>query len=364
MQIGLMADVHYHPFTRYAKIDAGGNNSWIGQTLSLLEQAYQEFKRRGITWVVYLGDMFEVGHRSETDYFNQIHEFHRQKANQGFRITAIVGNHDQTYPGSPVSILAAMKDCMEVVNEYDWKALTNNVVVHFMPYREDPEEINRSFQDGLAANPAGLRHIVLGHLAVWGAAQGRGEYVPHHQVMATIFAQADLVLLGHYHKRQSLTPMVHYIGSLCSLDFGDAGDRDKRGLAILDTHDLSVEYVNLPSIGFEVMTAEDAMACVSGHQAEDQGVPVVQNCIVRVDYEAPVDEDTIRQGLLAAGARHVVFSGTQSKAQRVRVDSGQPGEEDGPGVEKYIKTYVQSFGGLLDAKRLISTGMALMGSEA
>jgi hypothetical protein len=90
------------------------------------------------------------------------------------------------------------------------------------------------------AHKQGARVVVLGHFAVGGSRLSSGSYA--EGLSLSCLSEADLVLLGHVHRRQSLAPHVHYIGSPFQQDFGEAGDPTKV-VAVVDLEALTVEWV-------------------------------------------------------------------------------------------------------------------------
>lgn len=89
------------------------------------------------------------------------------------------------------------------------------------------------------AQKAGQKVILLGHFSVMGCMTGDGRLL--EGMPKDIVSWADLGLLGHIHKPQSITKRIHFIGSPFQQNWGERGE-EKR-VAIVDISTATVKWV-------------------------------------------------------------------------------------------------------------------------
>lgn len=83
--------------------------------------------------------------------------------------------------------------------------------------------------------------ILFGHFEVKGALYTNATAL--HGVPKETLAPFDLVVLGHIHLPQSLSPKIHYVGSPFQQDWGETGQSKRVGIVNTDT--LTVEWLSL-----------------------------------------------------------------------------------------------------------------------
>jgi len=337
-KIGLFADVHVHPYARFSSVSAEtGLNSWVEQALTVLNQIYAECEKRGITDVYCLGDLFHTGPRLDTRTFNAVYRFF-QRTRSGWT-TLIAGNHDQLTRYGSESALYSLENAHDRVHVVEDSCLNGNSIL-LLPYTENYRDVQHQLT-GWNSD----RKIVLGHLAVQGAVVGRHEYQPEEGCHPSWLDQADLVLLGHYHKRQSVTDKVQYIGSTMSIDFNDADEQ--KGFTILDTETLETEFVPIGSKKFLVF--DDGP--LQGSQIARGGY---DGSIVRVDYSGELDEEKTRALMLERGAVAVTFKCTAPRQSALRVAEDDPRDA--------VQVYVDEAHDGTDGDTLVSLGRDIIRS--
>jgi DNA repair exonuclease SbcCD nuclease subunit len=335
MKVALFADLHIHPYIRFASISVRGFNSWVESALDVLEQIYQECKRRDITTVYCLGDLFHVGVRLYTRTFIQVYEFFSRQKQEQFCTHLVAGNHDLVARGSTECILSGLRDVVSYVL-VGQTYFQPGIEFLLVPYVESYESL---MVDVKKMKP----RVILGHLAVEGAVVGVNEFQPKEGISSESFDGLELVALGHYHKQQTVRkkdPRVVYIGSAMSLDFHDSGEQ--KGFMILDTESLELEFVPIRSVGFTVLRGAEV------------GKVNVKDQIVRIDHAEEVDEERVRCELVAQGARAVVFNRTAVKEIELR--TGNPDAT----FEDCLSVYVERNAGGLDKSRLLSLGREIV----
>ncbi len=156
----------------------------------------------------------------------------------------LLGNHEQhlkdpnTHAGNLFSPYFHVVEGTEI---FDWPA--ENLTILCASFSTNIPALEQWLKTTIDSVRSDRRLIVLGHFPVGGAQLSSG---PHAQgVNREIFDLADLVLLGHIHRRQKIGRNIHYVGSPFQQDFGEANDPQKC-VAILDTETLKLEWVPTP----------------------------------------------------------------------------------------------------------------------
>ena len=353
-RIAIIADPHIHPFASFATLDADGQNSWVAQSLNVLAAIYSECKGRSVDRIYIAGDLFNVGSRLHTNYWNDVYRFFKLHG-KVIPTTIIAGNHDQIKNGSKETLLEGFDQLVEVITSPTRVALPDDIIIQLIPYTEDIEQLRVCLWPSSSVK----RQIVIGHLALAGAKVGRFEYVPEGSVPVDLFAGWDEVYLGHYHTHQIIDPKYMYVGSMTSLDFGDA-DQTKGfvivELAAGDKPFARTTFIRMPSTRFVII--EDTPEHPQVRDTVDAAS--VSEAIVRYDYKGQISEDAVRAYLMGLGARAVTFKTLNSTASEVRVVVPN-GEDREPTTEEYMAAYVQSQAAEgLDKERLMAVGKVLV----
>lgn len=175
------------------------------------------------------------------------------------------------------------------------------------------------FDEEVGTTPHVVR-ILSGHLNVTGSDVGGFALVGQDVEVGSADLEAtgaDVVLLGHIHKRQSFGSRVHYPGSIRRVDFGEEGE--EKGYLLIDVEpglDPKVEFRQAP--GRVMQTIHVAIG--EGTETYDGLVtPGAElRVIVDVDEErrSTLDEAQILQNMAGAGSVKLEYRVTPK--QRVR----------------------------------------------
>lgn len=148
----------------------------------------------------------------------------------------LTGNHEQYLRDASVNNRRLFEhrfsvvDGKEIVNMGDWTAF-------FVSFPADHAELT----EWLIKESRRVRgpKILFGHFQV------EGSYFQSGQALTGIAQSAlkefGLVMLGHVHLPQAVTPKIHYVGSPFQQDWGEVGQPKRVG--IVNTNNLSVEWV-------------------------------------------------------------------------------------------------------------------------
>lgn len=150
----------------------------------------------------------------------------------------ITGNHEQYLRDTTVNNRRLFDHSFHVIDGRqiqmmgDWAAF-------FASYPADHGELT----DWLVKEARRIRapKILFGHFQVEGAFYQAGKAMTG--VPLDALQPFSLVLLGHIHIPQSLTPKVHYVGSPFQQDWGETGQTKRVG--IVNTNTMKVEWVPL-----------------------------------------------------------------------------------------------------------------------
>ena len=161
-----------------------------------------------------------------------------------FRRTAkanrkIVGNHEHWVRSGDVHVGPIFENVYHVIDKPTVEVIAG-VTVLFCPYPGDDFDLDTWLEMELDRHPG--KKLVFGHFQVEGTRDRDGAVLPGG-VRTSVLKKADLVLLGHIHHPQSVTPTIHYIGTPFQQDFGEAGEAKR--VAILNLPSLDVEWVEL-----------------------------------------------------------------------------------------------------------------------
>lgn len=109
----------------------------------------------------------------------------------------------------------------------------------------------------------GQRVVVLGHVQIKGCRLASG--LSNDGIPTAALDEADLVLLGHVHRRQPIGKNGMYVGSPFQQDFGEAND-PRKTVAIVDTDTLEVSLVHPPGFPqYRTITVDELDAATKGN---------------------------------------------------------------------------------------------------
>lgn len=152
----------------------------------------------------------------------------------------LIGNHEQYHKDARTNVGCLYTPKFDVVNDIEAYDVGNGTAVLACAYPNDLSTAAQRYNDSIRElKKIAKRVIVLGHFDVIGARYRSGPVMSGIPVSA--LDGADLVLLGHVHKPQSVTETVHYIGSPFQQDFGEAGEAKR--VLVLNTDTLACTWI-------------------------------------------------------------------------------------------------------------------------
>lgn len=231
MKVAIISDLHF----------GARKNSEVflrSQSKFISKQFAPYLKEHKIKKIFMLGDIFDNRSSTNTKVLNEVHNLF-EKHLKDFEIYLLVGNHDCYFNSSirvnslkPLSNFKGVHLIEDMTSvEMDGK---NFVLV---PWIVDTMKFVREFNK---TNP----DVCMGHFNITGFQYNKWKS-SDDGINGRIFQKCKKVFTGHFHirNRQELHGAeIVYVGSPYQLTRNDI-DED-RGFIILDTDDLSYEYVN------------------------------------------------------------------------------------------------------------------------
>jgi DNA repair exonuclease SbcCD nuclease subunit len=247
---------------------------------------FPELEKRGIKECIHMGDAFD--NRKNIDYWSldwaKEHVYDRFK-NLGVKVWQLVGNHDVYYKNtnkinSVDSLLRSYDNLIPISEpgEYD----INGFKAFMLPWICD--ENYQLTQSTIAATNA---KVAFGHLELQGFQLYPG-CVQQRGIDKGIIEKFDTVFSGHYHTRSN-DGQTFYLGNPYEMYWNDCGD--KRGFNILDTDDMTMEFIENPYHIFEKVYYEDTPAAAfPAHRYKDKIVKLfVRKKTSQLQYQKFVD---------------------------------------------------------------------------
>jgi DNA repair exonuclease SbcCD nuclease subunit len=238
MKIAVCADLHFRGKKLQDKIKA-----W--------ESAVDKMIAAGAELVVLAGDVFDtrqIGGReaSTGTVYRAFMEGLQGHRDAGIEIVVVQGNHELA-TGDQLSALEPLKDAgVQVKDEFGLVDAFADITIAYIPWVADTgtraEDLKRwllCIKKAFELKPDKFK-LVIGHLTVRGAQLNSGvpligsEFEVDPEVLMGL--GADLVVLGHIHKRQWFGDMsgdkICYVGALSQGDFGEEGN--PQGFLLID----------------------------------------------------------------------------------------------------------------------------------
>ena len=221
------------------------------------ERAVDEIIARKVDMVILAGDIFDTrnigGREASTGTVYRAFMDQLQKlVDASIKVILLLGNHELA-TGDQLSALETLKGTgLAVIDTFDQFVVLEDLKVVFVPWVAPTEDRDKKLEAWFArikkywAKSKSYK-LVVGHLTVKGALlpsgvsiQGSEFEVTQEQLEAT---GADLIVLGHIHKRQQIGKNIHYVGALTQDSFGDEGN--PQGFMIIDTEKRTHEFVEI-----------------------------------------------------------------------------------------------------------------------
>jgi exonuclease SbcD len=211
---------------------------------SIWTQATTKCQELGIKTILFGGDFFTSRKAQSLTVLKAAQSIFESIKYCGIDLIGLSGNHDKVDATSTQSYLDVFEDYFKLLaKEYAYVQLSNDVVVHLIPYFKEDSEI---FSDQLGksihgavdvkSNSLDCINILLTHIAISGV-KNNDFSVVENILQPNNFNHFDSVLIGHYHNQSKVGDHIYYIGSAFQANHGED---ENKGFTILyddGTHD-------------------------------------------------------------------------------------------------------------------------------
>ena len=240
MLIGVVGDVHW---CTYASIIRSRGEEFSTKLENSIKSVnFAEDKLKGCDIVVYAGDFFdraditaeEMSALRKIEWNDREHYF-------------LVGNHEASDSSLMYTTANALKNTgMYIIGEHCYSITDRDFQLHFIPYitEEKRDDISTYLDKDLDENGNYLKNIVISHndLKVnYGQYKSKSGFE-----IEDIEKNCDLFINGHIHNFSKITDKVINIGNLSGIGFGEDATKYPHNIAIVNTDDLSVEFIENP----------------------------------------------------------------------------------------------------------------------
>lgn len=221
--------------------DTHCSDQTVDINLEIFSQVILIAKTIGVDKVFHGGDVFTSRKGQPEVVLNTFKAILDLFEDHEIRLFCISGNHDKVNGNATSSYLNVYEKhpSFKLMKE-DECIIIGAVGFHFLSYYDEkltyPDKLLQTKRD----LDRTLYNILITHCAINGVRTNSGVAVAD-ELSPDLFKDFDLVLVGHYHDRQELSPKIVYVGSPYQANFGED---EHKGCTIL-YDDGGYEFVNL-----------------------------------------------------------------------------------------------------------------------
>lgn len=232
-RVALLTDVHF-----------GAKRSselLLSQQLDFFNlQVIPHLQAENIDTICILGDLMDNRQNISVNILSAVYKLFKNMNAMGFKVHILVGNHDIFHKTSIDTNSIEFLDSFENVTIHDEINITEfyGVKTLMVPWIIS----NDNFAQQLASGQYIDCKACMGHFEIKNAIM-HGQTRCEHGLDPEAFTGLNKIFSGHFHSRSKMkikSGEIEYIGNICQLNRGDAGE--ERGYGILDMNTLEVEY--------------------------------------------------------------------------------------------------------------------------
>jgi hypothetical protein len=303
----------------------------LGQILPGISEGALRF---GDPCVGCLGDFWNLRYKVDVKIQNAVRDELLRWLDAGLTFYVLPGNHDQ--------VDVHGRNAMEVFDRLSHDGSGPNVLVFteptwtseglWVPYRKYYKDVVAALE---SPRPAyGCANVLWMHNGI------KDAWMNDHArdtkgLPLSMFENFDAVILGHYHKRQTLGN-AYYVGSPRQVTVHEAGER--KGYATWDGQNLVYVDTVWGKRYHRVRLEPDDELKIENFKAGDD---------VRVSTAVGVDPEQVGQALASLGVQHTVTPDVPTVEQRLAVN-------DDATLREYARAYVDLIPTDLDRGRLLA----------
>lgn len=228
-RIAFFADLHLHNWGEFAKtivVNDKPINSRLHDQIQTLRKSFRAAAHKGCSHVVVLGDVFHLRGQIPTDVMQYVYDlFSWGKDELGLNFIIMTGNHDQADKAGQIHSVYALQGVAQIVDT-PLMVEVNNVNLWMIPYTASHEDLLHCVHRTDIDPDDGHSNIMCLHAGIDGSIVGAVEYRIKDPITVDDLPtdQFDQILLGHYHKPQTLAKNVRYVGSPVQHTRSEMGD--------------------------------------------------------------------------------------------------------------------------------------------
>lgn len=340
----VFSDLHLNVWN-YGATYENGQNSRLMDQLDVLHQIRDYAVLHDIKYIFFTGDFFHTHQTVRAEVLMAAHEALSSLAQQS-QLIMLAGNHDMADKEGNVHSLSFLKAYAAVVARNSGLFVLEGHRIQCLPYTEDEDKLKK-FLDN--THPG---DIVLMHQGVSGIpVSSRGFTLNEILAPNMVPAHVEVAFAGHYHSHRKVKDNLYIPGSPMQLTWSDVGE--PRGWLDVTSQSMqqgtSVNFVQSKAPEFVEIT----MSHIGENIANTNYIPQrVGGNFIRVvdDVPEPIDIQSIREGLLDAGARSVEVIPKEMESVKVA-------RQDFSTITELFKEYTEANG---IEGRTLEVGRSLM----
>lgn len=295
MRILCTSDWHVHSFSdfshpvtvvwdedshRFSQVESDGSEVLSGHIdmgsrlfyiLDGISQMLQYALDNNIHYVLFAGDLFHHRGTIEVLAFNCVRRILESYHQASLEFYILSGNHDQIDSSlTPVTSVSSFSDIATVIETPQLLDI-DGIQVAAVPYSANRDFILSSINVLYKACNDTSQSILMAHLGVTGAVVGSGS-----SVMRDEYSLDDLmadkwkyVILGHYHRPQTLSRNTFYCGTPVQNTFNDEvpGKDGYNGFFVVDTdRRYDIRFVPVIEPRFITVSSPEELTVMSSRQ--------------------------------------------------------------------------------------------------
>jgi len=219
MKVAVVADLQAHAYPAFSRILPSGRNSRLQHGIDALNFAVDQADGG---YLVVLGDLFEDRRSLSIDVLDAVTEAIQAASGRLKGIRIIAGNHDQFFRDGSVTSLRHFEGFPNVRVVYDTLSeVVDGVPWHFAAFQQDADRVRQWIKGIPSGGVLCLHQAMLGAEADGGFIYENANSLAVGDVRPHDFSH---VLVGHFHKPQSLAENVHYLGSPYQIKMNELGE--------------------------------------------------------------------------------------------------------------------------------------------
>lgn len=225
MSVFLTADVQLHNHSSFGSLLPSGFSNRLQDGIDALDQILAGAKV-GDTIIV-LGDVFETQRAVDTSVMYAFSGWVERVVSKKVSLVLVAGNHDHYSRSGSIHALRPFElhPGVTVISDHDTLLLDKNEFV-FFAYTDDTDALKGRI-NAVAARPVSKHargRFLCIHQGVSGALLASSVFEGTLGLEDLHQDKFDHVFLGHFHKPQSLSDSVTYLGSPYQVTSEEAGD--------------------------------------------------------------------------------------------------------------------------------------------